>query len=139
MTKALALSDTLINELMTSETLVFSVPMYNFSVPSALKAWIDQIVQVNRTFTFDGTSYEGLVPAKRAFVICSYGAAGYVGDGPFSSLNFLSPYMEGLLGFLGVAQVHCFHLEGTALDAETIAANVTQVQQEIDRAIAQVS
>ncbi|MEM9245569.1 MAG: NAD(P)H-dependent oxidoreductase [Cyanobacteria bacterium P01_F01_bin.153] len=139
MTEALALSDILINELMTSETLVFSVPMYNFSVPSALKAWIDQIVQINRTFTFDGTTYEGLVTAKRAFVICSYGAAGYVGDGPFSSLNFLSPYMEGLLGFLGVAQVQCFHLEGTAFDAETIAANVKQVQQEIDEVIAQTS
>jgi FMN-dependent NADH-azoreductase len=77
MKQAIALSDELIEELQSADVLLLSVSMYNFSVPSSLKAWIDQIVRIGRTFDYDGTNFTELVSVKRAYVICAYGASGY--------------------------------------------------------------
>ncbi|MGL5078383.1 MAG: FMN-dependent NADH-azoreductase, partial [Waterburya sp.] len=73
MTSATALSDELIGELQSADVLLISVPMYNFTVPSAFKAWVDQIVRIGHTFAYDGTNFTGLVTVKRAYVICAYG------------------------------------------------------------------
>jgi FMN-dependent NADH-azoreductase len=94
MKQAIALSDELVDELQSADVLLLSVPMYNFSVPSALKAWIDQIVRIGRTFAYDGTNFTGLVTVKQAYVICAYGAGGYTDGGAFSAFNFLEPYLR---------------------------------------------
>ena len=133
--QATELSDRLIAELQAADVLVLSVPMYNFSVPSALKAWIDQIVRINETFAYDGQQFAGLVKVKRAYVICAYGAAGYI-DGPFAGFNFLQPYLQGLLTFLGIPEVQFFAMEATTADEATVARNLAQVKAEIQAAIA---
>ncbi len=56
--------------------------MYNFTIPAALKAWIDQIVRINQTFSYDGVSFNGLLTARRATVASAYGAGGYLAGGP---------------------------------------------------------
>ena len=78
---ATAVSDTLIAELRAADTLLITAPMYNFTVPAALKAWIDQIVRIGHTFAYDGSSFTGLVTGKRLVVACAYGSAGYLADG----------------------------------------------------------
>ena len=135
MKQALVLSDQLISELQSADVLLLSVPMYNFSIPSALKAWIDQVVRINQTFAYDGTNFTGLVTVKKAFIICTYGAAGYTDGGPFSSFNFLEPYLKGLLGFLGIPEIHFFNLQATTGDPSLVVANTQQIQQAIDAAI----
>jgi len=82
---ATALSDDLISELKAANTLIISAPMYNFGVPSSLKAWVDQVVRINQTFAFDGHSFEGLVPVNRAVLVLAYGANGYTADGDFAA------------------------------------------------------
>src|ERR1700756_5285677 len=77
--RAVALSDELIDELNAAETVLIATPMYNFSVPSALKSWIDQVVRINRTFSYDGKKFTGLVEAKRVVVVAAFGAEGYGG------------------------------------------------------------
>lgn len=138
MKQAIALSDELIDELQSADVLLLSVPMYNFSVPSALKAWIDQIVRIGRTFAYDGTNFTGLVTVKRAYVICAYGASGYTDDGAFSAFNFLEPYLKGLLSFLGIENIQFFNLQATTGDESIVIDNTSQIRREIDRAISAI-
>ena len=134
MKQAIALSDKLIDELQSSDVLLLSVPMYNFSVPSALKAWIDQIVRIGQTFAYDGTNFTGLVKVQRAYIICAYGSSGYVDGGAFSAMNFLEPYLRGLFSFLGIKEIKFFHLQGTT-DEETVITNTKEIQQAIAQTI----
>lgn len=129
-----ALSDELITELKGADTLILSTPMYNFGVPSALKAWIDQVVRINATFSFDGSNFAGLVPVKRAFILTAFGAAGYGEGGPFAAMNFLDPYLVSLLQFLGIGNVKVVRLESTTADEATVASAWAMA----DKAIAQL-
>ncbi len=130
--QATALSDELIGELRSADVLVLTVPMYNFSVPSALKAWIDQIVRIGRTFAYDGASFTGLVTGKKAYVVCAYGAGGYAAGQPFSTANFLEPYLRFLLRFLGIADVSFFSVEATTAGHEVVRSNSEAAMQAID-------
>jgi len=106
--KALEESETLINELFRADAVVMGVPMYNFGVPSQLKAYIDQIVRVGRTFGFDADAadpYIPLIPAKPAVVITSTGAGGYEPGGPYASMNFLDGHLEAVLRFVGLSEI----------------------------------
>lgn len=119
--KATALSDELIAELKDADTLLISAPMYNFGVPSSLKAWIDQIVRINATFSFDGANFEGLVPVNRAVLALAYGANGYAPGGDFAAMNFLEPYLVSLMGFLGIGDTRVIRIQGTTGDPEDVA------------------
>ena len=126
-------SDTLIEELKAADILLITTPMYNFSVPSALKAWIDQIVRAGYTFSYDGVNFKGLLRTKQAFLICAYGAQGYVNGGPMEGANFLLPYLEFLLGFLGVEKIDAVSMEATTGDDAVVAANFEKAKIELDR------
>lgn len=108
--QATRLSDALIAEIEAADDILITVPMYNFGVPSALKAWIDQIVRIGRTFSFDGQTFGGLVKGKRAFVVIAYGAAGYAGD--FKPADFVAPYLTFVLNFVGITDVTVIAIEG---------------------------
>lgn len=129
---ATALSDKLIDEVQWADTILITVPMYNFSVPSALKAWVDQIVRINRTFSYVDGQFSGLVGARKAYVCCAYGAGGYLEGGDFAAANFLEPYLRFVLEFLGIEQVKFF-------SAEFLTADEATVQAAIDQAKAQIS
>lgn len=108
MRDTLAYSDQLVDELFASDVLVLGVPMYNFGVPAMLKAYIDQIVRVGRTFSFDpeaAAPYTPLTSGKRAFVIVGTGDAGYETGGPLASMNHVEPYLRTALGFIGIEEV----------------------------------
>jgi FMN-dependent NADH-azoreductase len=122
---ASALSDTLISELKLADELLITAPMYNFNIPSALKAWIDQIVRINHTFAYDGQSFRGLLTTRRATVISTHGAAGYLG-GSFAGADFCSPYLKFLLAFLGVAKVEYIGVEGTTGDVADLAKQIAE-------------
>lgn len=132
---AVALSDELIAELLSADTLLFSIPLYNFSIPSALKSYIDHTVRIGQTFGHDEkTGLFGLVEGKKAYVTASYGASGYVG-GSLASYNFLEPYMRALLGFIGISDVTFFSVEGTSTDPATLAATQEKALAEIGRVV----
>ena len=99
--EALALSDTLVEELLSADEYVFGVPMYNFGVPGAFKLWIDQIARVGLTFAYVDGKPQGLVQGKKAtFFVASGGD--YSAGSPFASYNFVDPYLRAVFGFLGV-------------------------------------
>ena len=133
--KALALSDELISEIKSADVILLTVPMYNFSIPSALKAWIDHIVRIGHTFSFDGKNFSGLVTGKEIYVTAAYGAGGYVNSGPFSAMNFLESYLKAIFGFLGFSDVRFFAVESTTIDPALAAANANRAKSEIQAAV----
>lgn len=135
MKQAVSLSNELIAELKQADVLLISAPMYNFSIPSAMKAWVDQIVRVGHTFAVEGTSFKGLLTTQQAFIVSASGAGGYQTGGPFESLNFVEPYLEKLLGFLGVQEIRCFSAQGMMAGPEEQGAIVEQVKHAIREAI----
>ena len=110
---ATALSDTLIAELKAADAVVISVPIYNFTVPSALKAWIDQVVRMGRTFGYEDGAFHGLVADKPTYLVLSYGAPGYAPGGPLEAMDFLRPYLVALMRFIGLTSVEVVAVEGT--------------------------
>lgn len=133
---ATALSDELIAELQSAQVLLLTVPMYNFSLPSALKAWIDQIVRIGKTFAYDGTKFTGLVTVRHAYIFCAYGAMGYTDGGPYSAFNFVESYLQSLFGFLGIPDVRFFSVQGTTVDVAQVADHLSRTKQHIDTAVA---
>lgn len=122
--QATALSDQLISELQSADTLLLAVPIYNFSVPAALKCWIDQITRIGRTFAYEDGAFRGLTQTQRAVVICAYGADGYLKGQPFEAANFLEPYLRFLLSFLGIEDIEVVSVQATTADPETVSDHV---------------
>jgi len=127
--RALALSDELISELNAADTVLIATPMYNFSIPSALKSWIDQVVRINSTFSYDGKDFSGLVKARRVVVVAAFGAGGY--GGALSTADFVTPYLKFLFGFLGVSDVTVIPAEATTSDPATVASNIARARIDI--------
>jgi FMN-dependent NADH-azoreductase len=101
----LALSDTLINELLEANEFVIAAPMHNFGVPSILKLWIDQICRAGKTFSYvDGTPIGKLAGKKATFIVPTGGS--YAPGSAYASLNFVEPYLRTVFGFIGVTDTH---------------------------------
>lgn len=133
---ATALSDVLIAELKSAHTLLISAPIYNFSLPSSLKAWIDQVVRIGHSFAYDGQNFSGLVTQPRAVLALAYGAAGY--QGPMKDMDHLGPYLTQLLGFLGLPLVDRIAVEATTGDALAVSDAVKTAQAAIPALFQQV-
>jgi FMN-dependent NADH-azoreductase len=116
---AAALADRLIEEVEAAEVILLAVPMYNFSVPSTFKAWIDHIVRAGRTFRYGPEGAVGLLQNKKVFVVASRG--GVYSTGPCKSMDFHEPYLRGVLGFIGLKDVTFIHAEGLNISPETAA------------------
>ena len=98
--KTLALSDTLVAEIREADVIVIGLPVYNFGVPAALKAWIDLVARANLTFRYTPDGPQGLMTGKRAIVAFASGGTGFG-----SPIDFASPYISHVLGFLGIHDV----------------------------------
>jgi FMN-dependent NADH-azoreductase len=133
---AVAVSDELISELLSADILFISVPVYNFSVPSVLKAWIDQIVRAGYTFGFsEEKGFYGLVHNKRALITTAYGTVGNF-DGALASINYLEPYLKAILGFIGITDMRFFRVEGTATNPQVFAQTKEQAIAEMEQLLA---
>ena len=99
-------------------------PVYNFGVPAAMKAWIDQVVRAGRTFQFTETGPVGLVPATRAWVVTASG-----GTAIGSEQDFATTYLRAVLGFVGVTDVRVIGAMQLQLQGEAaMAAAMTQLE-----------
>jgi len=134
---AIRVSDQLVDELLTADVYVIGVPMYNYSIPSMLKAYIDQIVRIGRTFEFAPENpenpYKPLVLGKKMFVITARGSSGYGTGEPYEMLNYQDPYLRAIFGLIGITDITFVHVEndesGGAGLAESIAKAQTQIAQ----------
>lgn len=130
--QATALSDTLIAEIQSADLIVLDTPMYNFSLPSALKAWIDQIVRIGETFSFSpDKGFAGLLQDKPVFVITATGAA--FSNEALKPMDFLTPYLTTLLSFLGLSNIQVLTLEGTTIDETAFQQSQEAAEKAIDQ------
>jgi len=109
----LALSDELVAELTRADTVVIGAPIYNFTVPTTLKAWIDLVARVGVTFQYSETGPEGLLKGKRAILVVASG-----GTEAGSDIDYASRYLQHMLGFIGITEVEIVAADQQALDAE---------------------
>jgi len=122
--EVLAISNELIGELRAADEYVIGVPMHNFSIPSVLKLWIDQIVRAGKTFSYEGGTPAGLLLQKKAtFLVASGGV--YDQGTPMAAMNFAEPYLRSIFAFLGVTDTTFINAGGIAklrygADRETI-------------------
>jgi FMN-dependent NADH-azoreductase len=109
----LATSDQLIEELQSADTVVIGAPMYNFSIPAPLKAWIDHVVRIGKTFGYGPNGPQGLLGRKNVVVITSRGGA-YEKGSARSAFDFQEPYLQHILGFIGLTDITFIHVENQA-------------------------
>jgi FMN-dependent NADH-azoreductase len=108
--EAVCLSDQLIDELLLSDLLVIACPMWNFGIPSSLKAWIDHVVRAGKTFNYAGAGVEGLAKGKKAILVLASG--GVFSEGPWKSWDSVEPYLRQILRFIGIEDVQTVRAEG---------------------------
>lgn len=135
LTEAIRLSNELIDEFLAADYYILGVPMYNFSVPSVFKAYIDQIVRIGRTFTVDSTGYAGLVKDRKMVIITAQGGS-YRPGTPLDNLNFHEPYLRTIFGFIGITDINVIYADGLAMGDEAREKSVAQAQAAIQAAIA---
>lgn len=119
-----------LEELIGSEILVIGTPMYNLTIPTPLKAWIDRVALAGKTFRYTAAGPEGLLRQKKAFIASSRGGVYSVGT-PAARLEHQETYLIGLLAFLGVTDVTVVRAEGIAFGPEARKAAVDQALEQI--------
>lgn len=121
---ALALSDRLVEELEAADLIAIGLPVYNFGVPAAFKAWIDQVCRARLTFAYTPDGPKGLLEGKRAIVVYVSG-----GTGMGSEIDFASGYIRHVLGFIGIQDVTFVDASRHMMDE----AAVSQAAEKIDQ------
>jgi FMN-dependent NADH-azoreductase len=121
------LSDVLIEELRQANVVVIGLPMYNFGVPSQLKAYFDHVARAGVTFRYTAQGPVGLLPGKQAYVLTARGGL-YAG----AALDTQTPYVRDFLGFLGIRAVEFVNAEGLAIDAQTRDNSLALARSRID-------
>jgi len=114
----LALSDRLVAELQDADTIVIGLPIYNFSVPAAFKAWIDLVARVGLTFSYTENGPKGLLDNKRVVLAVASG-----GTAVGSEIDFATGYVRHVLGFIGLTNIEIVAADKMALDAEAALSN----------------
>ena len=128
--EALALSDALVAELQEADLIVIGAPMYNFGMPSTLKAWFDHVLRARVTFRYTEAGPEGLLKGKKAIVVEA--RAGLYSEGPAAALDSQEPHLRTLLGFMGIDDVTFVRAEKLAFGPEAAAAAVADAIAEIE-------
>ncbi len=108
----LALGGRYIEELLAADVLVIGAPMYNFGLPTQLKAWIDRVVVAGKTFRYTEQGPEGLVPPGKKVLIAASSGGFYSGDSPAKFLEHSVSYLKGVLGHIGLKDVTVIQAEG---------------------------
>ena len=118
-------SDALVEEIKNADTIVFAVPMYNFSVPSTLRAYFDHIARGGVTFRYTATGPEGLLKGKKTYVFITRG--GVYAD----AADTQTPYLKQFLGFIGITDVSFVFAEGLGLGDESREKSLNQAHDAI--------
>ena len=119
----------ILDEFLAADIVVIGAPMYNFTIPSQLKAWIDRILTAGKTFRYTDTGPEGLAGGKRVIVASARG--GIYSEGPASAIDFQENYLKHVFGFIGITDVEFVRAEGLNLGAEQREAALAQAQAQI--------
>lgn len=130
--EAIKLSDEKVAELLSSDVVVISTPMWNFGAPSVLKAWFDHISRAGKTFAYTAEGLKGLAGGRKVYVVVSSGSV--FSEGPYKSYDQLSPWLLTTFGFLGITDVEIIRVEGTNTP-EAAALAISKAKARVDEVL----
>lgn len=138
--EAIRISDQLVDEFLAADIYVIGVPMYNFSVPSAFKAYIDQIVRVGRTVAFEpdqtANAFKPLVLGKKMYIVEARGDSGFQPGGRYEKMNHHDPYLVTVFGFMGITDITFIHVENDEYGGQKLAEAIAQARTQIAQLVA---
>ena len=126
----LALTETLLDEVFAADVVVIGAPMYNFTIPTQLKAWFDRIVQAGRTFRYTETGPVGLAGGRKVYIASARGGV-YSTSDAMTALDHQESYLKTVLGFMGMTDVTVFRVEGVGMGPDVRATALAAAQAEI--------
>lgn len=129
--KTIQLSNELAREFLDADVIALGVPMYNLSIPSTLKAYIDHLSRVGLTFQYTENGPQGLVKDKPVYVLTSRG--GIYDNNPY---DFQTPYLKGILNFPGINDITFINTDGMSMDDDTKNKGIQAAIESIDRLVA---
>ena len=129
----LAQSDALVSELQAADDIVFALPIYNFGIPAAFKAWIDLVCRTDVTFIYENGSARGLLVGKRAFVVLTSGSS-LVG----SDIDLSSGYVRRILSFIGITDISFVNATGLSKDRNEVITKASENIAKISETISSV-
>lgn len=138
MARAMAESDQLSDELIAADILVIGAPLYNFGMPAALKAWVDQVVRLGRTVDYDPSKPDDpFTPRladrpRHAVILSARGGVGFNPGEALAHMNHLEPQLTTVLGFIGITHIHTIAVENQEAGGELLAESVKEAEQQVD-------
>ncbi len=132
---ALIASETLIRQLEAADVLVIATPMHNYCVPAVLKAWVDQIVRIHRTFASTPAGKVGKLRDRPAWLVVASGGwfTGPAPSGAPAQPDFLTPYVRAVLSTIGIDDLHILTLEGVTRGADIAEAAFARARAMLDQ------
>lgn len=127
----LATGGAYIDDLFAADIIVIGAPMYNFTIPTQLKGWVDRVCVAGRTFKYGANGPEGLVLGKKVFVASARGGI-YTGDSPAAAMEHQESYLKGVLAFIGITDVTIIRAEGLALGEDAKSTAIASAKAEIE-------
>lgn len=124
------LSESLVQELFDADVIVIGAPMYNFSITSGLKAWIDHVARAGVTFKYGDAGPVGLLTGKKVYIFTATG--GVYTSGPAQGMDFLGTYLRTVLGFIGLTDITFVHSEGLAMGEVGVEKALAQTSETIN-------
>ncbi|MEX0271335.1 FMN-dependent NADH-azoreductase [Leptolyngbyaceae cyanobacterium UHCC 1019] len=133
--EAIRIRDRLVDEFLAADIYIIGVPMYNFGIPSMLKAYIDQIVRIGRTFVFEpenaANPYQPLVLGNKMFVISARDSSGYGAGGQYETLNYQTPYLATIFGFIDIIDITFIDVENDESDGQKLLDAIATARNQI--------
>jgi FMN-dependent NADH-azoreductase len=134
---AVALGNQMLEDFLAADIVVIGAPMYNFGIPSQLKAWIDRIAVAGKTFRYGANGPEGLAGGKRVIIASSRG--GMYASGPAAAMDFQETYLRTVFGFIGITNIEFVRAEGLNMGDEPKAQALQLAQAAIGSLVSPVA
>jgi FMN-dependent NADH-azoreductase len=125
---AVAFADELIDEVVAADTLIIALPMYNFTIPSLLKSWVDHIARAGVTFKYTDTGPVGLLQGKKAYLVSALGGQHEAGVS-----DFMRPYLRVIMNFIGISDVEFISAECLNMGDEPREAGLATAREAIQK------
>lgn len=130
----LAYSDTVIAELQSADVILIGAPMHNFGIPSTLKAWIDHVARVGKTFKYGDSGPVGLLQNKKVYILAARGGD-YSENSPAHAMDQQTPYLKTVLGFMGLTDVTFINAEGVAKGEEGLKSALSKITERVSEEV----
>jgi FMN-dependent NADH-azoreductase len=130
-----AVSDQLTEELLSADVIVVGAPMWNLSIPSSLKAWIDHVVRVGKTFQYTSSGAKGLISGNKKVIVVSSRGGVYT-EGPAQAYDHQETYLRTIFGFLGISDVSFVRAEGVSMGPDALENALKTAAEHVSELIA---